>query len=240
MPDDRRRVHVVRRGGRAVVARGRFPGRLRSIPGRQGGDPVGQRPDRLQLRLRHQPSRRRVVPDQPAKRGRGEPGAARPLRLRRPDLPVLVRSPGVVDQGRPAQTDHLDLSRPPARMGVQVGGLPGPRHLCYSGRARRGDHTGRRRRHDRRHRRHHWSPQRGDADRRQPRDDDRADPDRLPLRGSPDLSRARAADPRRRRALLPGPRPRRRGRDHARPRRRRVPRTCWRSTRSRTRSCRRP
>ena len=179
-------------------------------------------------------------PINPAQRGRGEPGAARPLRLRRADLPVLVRSPGVVDQGRTAQTHHLDLSRPPARMGVQVGGLPGPRYLCYSGRARRGDHTGRRRRHDRRHRRHHWSAQRSDADWRKPRDDDRADVARLPLRGSPDLSRARAADPRRRRAVLPGPRPRRRGRDHAGSRRRRVPRAWWRSTRSRTRSCRRP
>ena len=46
-----------------------------------GGDPVGERPDRVQLRVRDQPGRCGLVPDQPAQRGGGEPRAARPVRL---------------------------------------------------------------------------------------------------------------------------------------------------------------
>ena len=73
----------------------------------------------------------------------------------------------------------------------------------------------------------------------QPRDDDRAHADGLPVRGPAGLPRARAADPRRRRALLPGAGPRRRGRDHADPRRRRLPRPRRAATASPTPSCRR-
>ena len=53
----------------------RSPGRCAG-PGsrrREGRDPVGQRPDRLLLRVRDRPGRRRVVPDQSAQRGRREP-----------------------------------------------------------------------------------------------------------------------------------------------------------------------
>ena len=70
--------------------------------GRQGGHPVRQRPDRVRLRVRDRPGRRRVVPDQPAERGGREPGPARPLRLPLPDLPERVRAAGRADPARPA------------------------------------------------------------------------------------------------------------------------------------------
>ena len=60
----------VRRGAGPQPPDRRRAGRPRRTPGRQGGDPVGQRPARVHLRLRDQPGRRRVVPGQPAQRGR--------------------------------------------------------------------------------------------------------------------------------------------------------------------------
>ena len=62
-------------------------------------------------RLRHQPGRRRVVPDQPAQRGRGEPRAARPLRLLGADLPGVVRAAGRPDPRRPAEARDAGLPR---------------------------------------------------------------------------------------------------------------------------------
>ena len=76
---------------------------------------------------------------------------------------------------------------------------------------------------DRRHRRHDRAAQGRDAHQRQPRDDDGADPDGLPLPRPPRVPRPRAPHPRRRRAVLPRPRARRRDRDHAGARRGRLP-----------------
>ena len=89
-------------------------------PGRQGRDPVRQRPGRVHLRLRDQPGRGRVVPDQPAQRGGREPRAARPLRLHRADPPAVVRAAGRADPRRPAQADDRGLP------GRSAGG----RHAC--------------------------------------------------------------------------------------------------------------
>ena len=74
---------------------------------------------------------------------------------------------------------------------------------------------GRRSRDDGRHRRNDGPPQGRDADRAQHRDDDRADPDGLSVRGAPGLSGAGAADARRRCSVLPDHGARRRSGDHA-------------------------
>ena len=83
LPDHRRPQRVVRRGAGAQLPHRGGAGPRRGRAGGQGRDPVGQRPGRVHLRVRDQPGRRGVVPDQPAQRGGREPRAARPLRLHR-------------------------------------------------------------------------------------------------------------------------------------------------------------
>ncbi len=90
------------------------------------------------------------------------------------------------------------------------------------------------------HRRHHRPPQGGDAHRPQPRGDDGADPDRVPVRGPAGLPRARAAHPRRRGALLPGAGAGRRDRGDAVAPTSAASSSSSSGTGSRTRSCRRP
>ena len=109
--------------------------------------------------------------------------------------------------------------------GSATTGLPG-RPGALAGRSRRSaaGRARRRPRDARRHRRHDRAAQGRDAHRAQPRDDDRADADGLPVRGPPGVPRARAADPRGRRAVLPGDGARRADRRHAEARPRRVPR----------------
>ena len=54
----------------------RIAGALAATGVRPGGKVAilsGERPDRVQLRVRDQPRRCDLVPDQPAQRGRGEP-----------------------------------------------------------------------------------------------------------------------------------------------------------------------
>ena len=92
-------------------------------PGRQGRDLVGERPGRVQLRVRHLPGGRGVVPGQPAQRGGGKPRPAGLLRLPVPDLPGRVRPAGRQDRcptcpklttlvcldGEPAERHPFDL-----------------------------------------------------------------------------------------------------------------------------------
>ena len=88
----------------------------------------------------------------------------------------------------------------------------------------RSGRPGRRPRDDRRDRRDDGASQGRGPHRSQPRGDDRDHADELPVPGAAGLPGARAADPRRRGALLPGAVPRRRDRRDARSRRRGVPR----------------
>ena len=153
---------------------------------RQGGDHLRQRPARVHLRVRDQPGGRRVVPDQPTQRGRREPRAPRPLRLRgrassrrrsrrwsRRSAAIsraCTPGSGSTTTSTPADppilgwSDFLDVG--PARVPPRRRRHPRP---TTPGHARR-------------HRRHDRSSEGRDAQPRQPRDDDRADPDGLPLR----------------------------------------------------------
>ena len=157
------------------------------------------------------------MPGQPAQRGGREPRTARPVRLRRADLPGEVRSPRRADPGRPAGPHHAGLPGRRRRHRAELGGLP---------RARRhaGGRAGPRRpRDDRRNRRDHGPAQRRRADRDEHRDDDGHHADELSVRRPPGLPRPRAAHPRRGRAVLPGAGARRRDRRHGQPRYRRLP-----------------
>ena len=87
-------LHVRRGPGARPGGSPRRSPRRGVAAGRQGRDPVGQRPDRVHLRVRDQPGRRGVVPDQPAQRGGREPRAARPVRLLGADLPGGLRAAG--------------------------------------------------------------------------------------------------------------------------------------------------
>ena len=166
LPDHRRAEHVATPRCRSSAAASR---RRWSAPGvaagRHGRDPVGQRPGRVHLRVRDQPGRRRVVPDQPAQRGGREPRAARPVRLPRADLPGVVRAAGRADPRRPARGSTTlvcldgDAGRGRADAGTEF--------LAARAERRAGRRpAGRRPRDDRRHRRHHRPAQGRDAHRR--------------------------------------------------------------------------
>ena len=105
LPDDGRAVAVLRRGAGPLPPGRRGARALRRPAGGLGGDPVGQRPHVVRLRLRHRPRRGGVVPGQPAQRGGGEPRAARALRLHDAALPAGVRAARGQDP-RPAAAAH--------------------------------------------------------------------------------------------------------------------------------------
>ena len=177
---------------------------------RQGRDLVRERPGRVQLRVRHLPGGRGVVPGQPAQRGGGKPRPARLLRLHVPDLPGRLRPAGREDPARPAEAHHpgLPRRRAPERHALRPVDRPRARRTLAGRTARRHGHAGR-------HRGHHRPPQGRDAHRPQHRDDVRADADELPVPPAPALPGPRAAHPRGRRAVLPGHDARRRDRHHA-------------------------
>ena len=177
----------LRRGAGHLAQGRRRPGAMRSRARAVGGDPVGQRPDVVHVRLRDLAGRRRVVPDQPAQRGGREPRAARPLRLHRPAVPGVVRAARRGHRAGPAQARDPRLPRRRRSTERSRGSSSSTRTPPSTGCRRadaaqpRGRERGRRPRDDRRHRRHHRSPQGRDADQRQPRDDDGADADGLPV-----------------------------------------------------------
>ena len=184
---------------------GRVAGAL-AASGVEPGGKVGilslQRRDRVRVRVRDRPPRRGLVPDQPAQRGGREPRAARALRLRVPALPLRLRGHGGQDREQlPAAHDGLPRRSSSDWLGERRRGRAG-RPAGRPGDARR-------------HGRHDRPAEGRDAHRPQPRDDDRADADGLPVQRPPGVPRARAADPRGRRAVLPGDGARRADRRHA-------------------------
>ena len=184
---------------------------------------------RVRVRVRDRPPRRGLVPDQPAQRGRREPRAARALRLRVPAVSLELRGHGRQDRRAAPGAAH--------RRSASIRRTS--QDWLARGRRGRAGRPARRPRDARRHGRDDRAAQGRDAHRPQPRDDDRADADGLPVQRPARVPRARAADPRGRRAVLPGARARRADRRHARAR----PRAAsWRSSSpsaSRTRSSRR-
>ena len=92
LPDHGRRDPQLRRGAGAEPADRRGAGRpAASRPGDTVAILSANDPVAFTMRLRDQPGRRGLVPDQPAQRGRREPRAARPVRLHGADLPGVVR-----------------------------------------------------------------------------------------------------------------------------------------------------
>ena len=172
---------------------------------RQGRDPQLQQRDRVRVRVRDRAPRRRLVPDQPAQRDGREPGAARALRLRVPDLPPELRADGRASWGSRRPSASTTWRRGSAEPGgaadpvddlamlVGTGGTTGlPKGVMLTSRNLETmtamTLVG------------------------------------YPFEGRPGVPRARAADPRRRRAVLPGDGARRADRRDAQAGRGRVPR----------------
>ena len=201
---------------------------MRRRAGAVGGDPVGQRPDVVHVRLRDLPGRRGVVPDQPAQRGGREPRAARPLRLHRPAVPGVVRAAGRGDRAAtcPSSRILVCLDGPTTRSrSADLGAVPRPaRRRPGAGRPNpvaesgvddlamivgTGGTTGR--------------PKGVMLTNANLETMTALTLMGYPFDGPPGVPRPGSAHPRGRRAVLPGARARRRDRDHARARRRRLP-----------------
>ena len=155
----------LRRGAGAELAHLGGPGRVRRRARRQGRGPLGQRPGGVHLRLRHQPRRRGVVPDQPAQRGRRRTAtcstcSTAPRWSSRPPSPpwstqIRADLPALDHAGLPRRRRQ----RRRGRLGWEefLGAATGSR----AGRPRPARRPGR----DRRHRRHDRAPQGRDAHR---------------------------------------------------------------------------
>ena len=183
LPDHRRRVA----GATARCRRCRTGSRAALVPpgvraGRQGRDPVGQRPGRVRAACSASPRAGAVwCPINP----RNEAAENREL-LDLFDCTALIFQAAFAPLVAAIRDDlpaahHAGL---PRRRGRR---RRARRWAEFLG-AARGDgpstvRAGRRRGHDRRHRRHDRPAQGRDADRPQPRDDDGAHPDELPVRG---------------------------------------------------------